>query len=131
MRGLLATTIALAVLVSLAAPANAQQQQQQQRQTAQPASWTGSQVGGFGGVSTLGGNFTEPGAQFCSFGFAATCPEVPFSFSGGSPTVATGGVFAATASLGAARLSALRPILPPSTAALPASKPTPMLQPAG
>jgi opacity protein-like surface antigen len=54
----------------------------------------GGQVGGFGGTSTLGGNFSEPGARFCGFGFAAVCPEVPFSFSGGSPTVATGGVFA-------------------------------------
>jgi outer membrane immunogenic protein len=101
MRGLLASAITVAALTSLAAPANAQQQQQQ-RQTAQPASWTGGQVGGFGGVSTLGGNFSEPGAHFCALGFAAVtasgtsfaCPEVPFSFSGGSPTVATGGVFA-------------------------------------
>jgi outer membrane immunogenic protein len=92
MRGLLASAITVAALTSLAAPANAQQQQQ--RQTAQPASWTGGQVGGFGGVSTLGGNFSEPGAHFCGFGFAAVCPEVPFSFSGGSPTSATGGVFA-------------------------------------
>lgn len=91
MRGLLVTAIALAALTSLAAPANAQQQQ---RQTAQPASWSGGQVGGFGGVSTFGGNLSEPGAHFCGFGFAAVCPEVPFSFSGGSPTSATGGVFA-------------------------------------
>jgi outer membrane immunogenic protein len=94
MRGLLATTIALAALVSLAVPAHAQQRQTNQQTGQQTANWSGGQVGGFGGVSTLGGNFTEPGAQFCSFGFAATCPEVPFSFSGGSPTVATGGVFA-------------------------------------
>ena len=91
MRGLLVTAIAMAALTSLAAPADAQQQQ---RQTAQPASWSGGQVGGFGGVSTLGGNFAEPGAHFCGFGFAAVCPEVPFSFGGGSPTSATGGVFA-------------------------------------
>jgi outer membrane immunogenic protein len=91
MRGFLSTAIALAALVSLTASADAQQ-----RQTSQQAAttWSGGEIGGFGGVSTLGGNFSEPGAHFCGLGFAAACPEVPFSFSGGSPTVATGGVFA-------------------------------------
>jgi opacity protein-like surface antigen len=40
----------------------------------------------------LGGSFVEPGAHFCSSGFAAVCPETPFSFSGGK-TSPTGGVF--------------------------------------
>jgi len=90
MRGLLATAVVLAALVSLAASADAQQRQTSQQAT----TWSGGEIGGFGGISTLGGTFSEPGAHFCGLGFAAACPEVPFSFSGGSPTVATGGVFA-------------------------------------
>src|SRR6516225_6844689 len=90
MRGLLATAVVLAALVSLAASADAQQRQTSQQAT----TWSGGEIGGFGGISTLGGSFSEPGAHFCGLGFAAACPEVPFSFSGGSPTVATGGVFA-------------------------------------
>jgi len=102
MRRLLAAGIALA---AFAAPVAAQQRQAQttttfaalvaaqQREAQTTTTWTGPQIGGFGGFSTLGGNFSEPGAHFCGAGFAAICPEVPFSFSGGSPTVATGGGF--------------------------------------
>lgn len=88
MRRLLAAGIALA---AFAAPVAAQQRQAQTTTTT--TTWTGPQIGGFSGFSTLGGSFSEPGAHFCASGFAAICPEVPFSISGGSPTVATGGGF--------------------------------------
>jgi opacity protein-like surface antigen len=86
MRRLLAAGV---VLAAFAAPVAAQQRQAETTTT----TWTGPQIGGFGGFSTLGGSFSEPGAHFCAFAFAAICPEVPFSFSGGRPTVATGGGF--------------------------------------
>jgi len=88
MRAVLAAGFALAALTSSAGPLCAQQRQGQQPAT----TWSGGQIGGFGGVSNLGGNFVEPGAHFCAFGFAAACPEVPFSF-GGSRISATGGGF--------------------------------------
>jgi outer membrane immunogenic protein len=93
MRGFLAAGgTALVAVTTFAAPAYAQQRQSQQ--ATQQATWTGGQIGGFGGFSTLGGNFSEPGAHFCALGFSPTCLEVPFSFGAGSPTSATGGVFA-------------------------------------
>jgi outer membrane immunogenic protein len=85
MRLLLAAGIAFAFF---ATPVAAQQRQAQTTTT-----WSGAQIGGFGGTSTLGGSFSEPGAHFCAFGFSAICPEVPFSFSAGSRTTATGGAF--------------------------------------
>ncbi len=61
---------------------------------AQP-SWTGSQVGGQGGSSSVAQGFAEPGAYLfplSCFGFASECTETPFSFNG-NKTGATGGGF--------------------------------------
>jgi outer membrane immunogenic protein len=60
---------------------------------AQP-NWTGGQVGGQGGSSSVAQGFAEPGAylfpDIC--GFASECTETPFSFNG-NKTGATGGGF--------------------------------------
>ncbi len=60
---------------------------------AQP-SWTGSQVGGQGGSSSVAQGFAEPGAYLFPpiCGFASECTETPFSFNG-NKTGATGGGF--------------------------------------
>jgi outer membrane immunogenic protein len=58
-------------------------------------SWTGSQVGGQGGSSSVAQGFAEPGAYLfplSCFGFASECTETPFSFNG-NKTGATGGGF--------------------------------------
>jgi outer membrane immunogenic protein len=65
------------------------------RQAAAPQSnWTGSQVGGQGGVSSMSQGFAEPGAHLCApdILFAAPCVETPFNYTGHAAT-ATGGGF--------------------------------------
>jgi outer membrane immunogenic protein len=65
-----------------------------QMAAAQP-SWTGAQVGGQGGVSSMAQGFAEPGARLfpdCTIFPASYCVETPFSFNG-NKTSATGGVF--------------------------------------
>lgn len=49
----------------------------------QTASWTGGQLGGSNGVSSVNNNFVEPGAYICptAFPFGVSCFETPFSFS--------------------------------------------------
>jgi outer membrane immunogenic protein len=62
--------------------------------SAQP-SWSGAQVGGQGGVTSMAQGFAEPGAhlyptgEFCGNG--ALCSETPFSFSGNKTSVTGGG----------------------------------------
>jgi outer membrane immunogenic protein len=67
-----------------------------EQMAAPQSSWTGAQVGGQGGVSSMAQGFAEPGARLfpdCSLpGFASYCRETPFSFDGNKYT-ATGGVF--------------------------------------
>jgi outer membrane immunogenic protein len=61
---------------------------------AQP-SWTGGQVGGQGGVSSMAQGFAEPGSHLfpdCSIFPSSYCVETPFSFDG-NKTSATGGGF--------------------------------------
>jgi outer membrane immunogenic protein len=64
---------------------------------AQP-NWTGGQVGGQGGVSSMAQGFAEPGSHLFPFcvpvGFypSSYCTETPFSFNG-NKTSATGGGF--------------------------------------
>jgi opacity protein-like surface antigen len=67
----------------------AQQAARQTSQTSQSTlqSWTGSQVGGFGGGNISGGTFTDPGADLCFRNHGVqlspiglTCPETPFDF---------------------------------------------------
>jgi outer membrane immunogenic protein len=68
-----------------------------QMAAAQP-SWTGAQVGGQGGVSSMAQGFAEPGSHlfpdcFSDSSFSPSfCRETPFSFNG-NKTSWTGGVF--------------------------------------
>jgi outer membrane immunogenic protein len=50
----------------------------------QTANWSGGQVGGSNGVSSVNNNFVEPGAYLCpvNFPYNVTCFETPFSSSG-------------------------------------------------
>jgi len=61
-----------------AAPARAAPAQQQ------ASNWSGGQVGGSNGVSSVNNNFVEPGAYVCPSGstLGSTCFETPFQFSG-------------------------------------------------
>src|SRR3954447_20934257 len=61
-----------------AAPARAAPAQQQ------ASNWSGGQVGGSNGVSSVNNGFVEPGAYVCPFGssLGSNCFETPFSFSG-------------------------------------------------
>jgi outer membrane immunogenic protein len=75
-----------------AAPRQAAPAQAAPAQQSQP-SWTGSQVGGQGGTSSVAQGFAEPGAylfpDLCSL---SLCQETPFSFNQ-TKTGATGGGF--------------------------------------
>ena len=50
----------------------------------QTSNWSGGQVGGSNGVSSVNNNFVEPGGYICPPGssFGSNCFETPFSFSG-------------------------------------------------
>src|SRR4029077_14800044 len=50
----------------------------------QQANWSGGQVGGSNGVSSVNNNFVDPGAFVCPSGstFGSSCFETPFQFSG-------------------------------------------------
>src|SRR5215475_11168988 len=50
----------------------------------QAARWSGGQVGGSNGVSSVNNNFVDPGAFVCPSGssFGRNCFETPFQFSG-------------------------------------------------
>jgi outer membrane immunogenic protein len=54
------------------------------QQTQQKSNWSGGQVGGSNGASSVNNNFVEPGAYICpaAFPFGVSCFESPFSFSG-------------------------------------------------
>jgi outer membrane immunogenic protein len=107
-RSLLATAAVLAAVV-IAAPAFADEapptevHHARHVESAAPAakpapaptpSWTGTQVGGQGGISPMAQGFAEPGAYLfpLACGPGALCEETPFSFSG-NHTSATGGGF--------------------------------------
>jgi outer membrane immunogenic protein len=49
----------------------------------QTANWTGGQLGGSNGVSSVNNSFVDPGSHICPFGstFGSNCFETPFSFS--------------------------------------------------
>jgi outer membrane immunogenic protein len=57
-------------------------------------SWTGTQVGGQGGVAPMSQGFAEPGSHLFPLGCGSSglCSETPFSFTG-TKTGATGGGF--------------------------------------
>jgi outer membrane immunogenic protein len=74
-----------------AAPAREAAQPRQQ----QASNWSGSQLGGSNGASSVNNTFVEPGAYICpeDFAFGSECFEHLFSFSD-RKTVYTAGVFA-------------------------------------
>ena len=61
---------------------------------ARQANWSGGQIGGSNGVSSVNNNFVDPGSYLCPTGstFGSTCLETPFNFSG-HKTVYTIGPF--------------------------------------
>ena len=96
MRGLLISCISVLSAVAMSAPAIADEAPAKPKreraaapQRAAPAqqqasNWTGGQVGGSNGVSSVNNNFVEPGAYVCPFGssLGSNCFETPFQFSG-------------------------------------------------
>jgi outer membrane immunogenic protein len=64
-----------------------------QQAAAPQSNWTGSQVGGQGGVSSMSQGFAEPGAHLCApSSFLLPCIETPFDYTGHAVT-GTGGGF--------------------------------------
>jgi outer membrane immunogenic protein len=58
----------------------------------QTANWTGGQLGGSNGVSSVNNSFVDPGSYICPFGstFNSNCFETPFAFSGHKTTYVVG-----------------------------------------
>jgi outer membrane immunogenic protein len=58
----------------------------------QTANWTGGQLGGSNGVSSVNNSFVDPGSFICPFGttFNSNCFETPFSFSGNKTSYTIG-----------------------------------------
>jgi outer membrane immunogenic protein len=58
----------------------------------QGANWSGGQVGGSNGVSSVNNTFVDPGSYVCPFGstFGSNCFETPFHFSGNKATYTIG-----------------------------------------
>src|SRR5258708_18824393 len=96
MRGLLISCISVLSAVAMSAPAIAGEAppQPKREQAAAPqraaptqqqaSNWSGGQVGGSNGVSSVTKKFVEPGAYVCPFGssLGSNCFETPFQFSG-------------------------------------------------
>src|SRR6195256_4533907 len=96
MRGLLISCISVLSAVAMSAPAIADEapaKPKRERAAApqraaptqqQASNWSGGQVGGSNGVSSVNNGFVEPGAYVCPFGssLGSNCFETPFSFSG-------------------------------------------------
>jgi outer membrane immunogenic protein len=96
MRRLLSSCVGVFCAVALVGPALADEPPPVKRQRAaapervaaapqqQGARWTGGQVGGSNGVSSVNNNFVDPGAFVCPSGssFGSNCFETPFQFSG-------------------------------------------------
>jgi opacity protein-like surface antigen len=106
MRGLLISCISVLSAVAMSAPAIADEapaKPKRERAAApqraaptqqQGANWSGGQVGGSNGVSSVNNNFVDPGAFVCpeESTFGRNCFETPFQFSG-HKTVYTIGPF--------------------------------------
>ena len=71
--------------IERAAPQRAAPAQQQ-------ANWTGGQLGGSNGVSSVNNSFVDPGSYICPLGsvFGTNCFETPFAFSGHKATYTIG-----------------------------------------
>jgi outer membrane immunogenic protein len=61
----------------------------------QTANWSGGQLGGSNGVSSVNNSFVDPGSYICPFGstFGSNCFETPFSFSQNNKATYTIGPF--------------------------------------
>src|SRR5262245_28612662 len=96
MRKLLSSCVGVFCAVAVVGPALADEPPPVKRQRAaapervaaapqqQGAKWSGGQVGGSNGVSSVNNNFVDPGAFVCPSGstFGSNCFETPFQFSG-------------------------------------------------
>ena len=97
MRKLLLSCVGVLSALALLQPAAADEAPPEKRQRAAPervvqraapaqqgANWSGGQVGGSNGVSSVNNNFVDPGAFVCPSGstFGSSCFETPFQFSG-------------------------------------------------
>jgi outer membrane immunogenic protein len=96
MRKLLSSCVGVFCAVAVVGPALADEPPPVKRQRAaapervaaapqqQGAKWSGGQVGGSNGVSSVNNNFVDPGAFVCPTGstFGSNCFETPFQFSG-------------------------------------------------
>jgi outer membrane immunogenic protein len=97
MRKLLSSCVGVFCAVAVLEPALAAEQPVPTRRAAperaapqraapaqQQANWSGGQVGGSNGVSSVNNTFVDPGAFVCPFGstFGSNCFETPFQFSG-------------------------------------------------
>jgi len=73
-----------AVTPAFAADVPVKEKRSQQKQTQQKSNWSGGQLGGSNGASSVNNNFVEPGAYVCptAFPYGVSCFESPFSFSG-------------------------------------------------
>jgi outer membrane immunogenic protein len=87
----LISLVALLLAIVICAPAMAADMgvprpkaTQTQPPKAASANWTGGQLGGSNGVSSVNNNFVEPGAYVCPANrpFGVSCFETPYSFSG-------------------------------------------------
>jgi outer membrane immunogenic protein len=97
MRKLLVSCVGVLSTLALLEPAAADEAPAKRQRAAAPervvqraapaqqgANWSGGQVGGSNGVSSVNNGFVEPGAYVCPFGssIGSNCFETPFSFSG-------------------------------------------------
>src|SRR5215470_7884957 len=83
-----------AVAPAFAADMPVKEKRSERKQTQQKSNWSGGQLGGSNGASSVNNNFVEPGAYLCptAFPFGVSCFESPFSFRG-HPTSYTVGPF--------------------------------------
>jgi outer membrane immunogenic protein len=92
--GILAAFAIAAITPAFAADMPVKERRSQPKQTQPKTNWSGGQLGGSNGASSVNNNFVEPGAYVCpaAFPFGVSCFETPFSFSG-HPTSYTIGPF--------------------------------------
>ena len=82
--GILAAFAIAAITPAFAADMPVKEKRSERQQTQQKSKWSGGQLGGSNGASSVNNNFVEPGAYVCpaAFPFGVSCFESPFSFSG-------------------------------------------------
>jgi outer membrane immunogenic protein len=106
MRRLLSSCVGVLCAVAIIHPAAADEPPSQKRERAaapqrvapqraaptQQAKWSGGQVGGSNGASSVNNNFVDPGSYLCPLGstFGSNCLETPFNFSGHKTTYTIG-----------------------------------------